>query len=127
MVLCAHSDAVFHTESKGHSRAGDHMFLSENNAMPRWNGSVLTLSQIVKFVVSSALEAELGSLFIISQEMVEMKNTLEEIKWPHTKSPIQAENSAAAGVINNTIVPSKLKTIKRHLHWLRCREAFLVP
>ena len=35
MVLCAHSDAGFHNESKGHSRSGDHIFLSKNYAMPR--------------------------------------------------------------------------------------------
>ena len=35
MVLCAHYDAGFHNERKGHSRAGAHIFLSENDAMPR--------------------------------------------------------------------------------------------
>ena len=34
MVLCAHSDAGFQNESKGRSRDGEHIFLSENNAMP---------------------------------------------------------------------------------------------
>ena len=34
MVLCAHSDAGFHNESKGCSRAGVHIFLSKNDAMP---------------------------------------------------------------------------------------------
>ena len=34
MVLCAHSDLGFHNESKGSSRAGANIFLSENNAMP---------------------------------------------------------------------------------------------
>ena len=67
MVLCAHSDAGFHNESKGSSRAGAHVFLSENDAMNRWNGSVLTTAQIIKFVMSSASEAELGALFIATQ------------------------------------------------------------
>ena len=34
MVLCAHFDAEFHNESRESIRAGDHIFLSENNAMP---------------------------------------------------------------------------------------------
>ena len=34
MVLCAHLDAGFHNESKERSRAGAHIFLSENDAMP---------------------------------------------------------------------------------------------
>ena len=91
--------------------------------MPRWNVPVLTLAQIIKFVVSSTLEAELGALFITAQEMVAMRNTLEEIKWPHTKSPIQTDNSAAAGVVNKTIVTRKLKTMYRRVQWIRCREA----
>ena len=45
MFLCAHSSAGFHNESKGRSRSRAHIFLSENNAMPRWNGSVLTLEK----------------------------------------------------------------------------------
>ena len=64
MVLCAHSDAGFHNESKGCSRSGAHIFLSENDTMPRWNGPVLTLAKIIKFVMSSASEAELGAMFI---------------------------------------------------------------
>ena len=55
--------------------------------------------------------------------MVAIRNTLEEMKWAQPKSPIQTDNSAAAGVVNNTIVPRKLKKMDRRLHWLRCREA----
>ena len=67
MVLYAHSDAGFHNESKGLSRAGAHIFLSENDAMPRWNGPVLTLAEIIKFVMSSASKAEVGAMFVTAQ------------------------------------------------------------
>ena len=79
--------------------------------------------QIIKFVMSSASEAELGALFIAAQEMVAKRQTLEEMKWPQPKFPIQTDNSAAAGVVNNTIVPRKLNTMDRRLHWIRCRES----
>ena len=123
MVLCAHYDSGFNNERKGRNLAGVHIFLSENDAMPRCNDSVLTLAQIIKFVMSFASEAELGALFITSQEMVAMRNTMEEIKWAHPKSPIQTDNSDASGVVKNTIVPRKLKTMDQRLHWLRFREA----
>ena len=45
------------------------------------------------------------------------------MKWPQPKHPLQTENSAAAVVVNNTIVPRKLKTMDHRLHWLRYREA----
>ena len=67
MVLCAHSEAGFHNEIKVRSRSGAHIFLYENYPMPRWNGQVLTLAQIIKFVVSSASEEELGVIFITAQ------------------------------------------------------------
>ena len=105
MVLCAHSDAVFRNESKGQSRAGAHIFLSENDAMPRWNGPVLTLAKIIKFFMSSVSEAELDAMFITAQEMVEMRQTLQEMKWPQQKKNLKTDNYAAAGLVNNTIVP----------------------
>ena len=67
MVLCAHSDAGFHNEIKGRSRSGAYIFLPKNYAMPRSNGSVLTLAKTITFVLSSAYEAELGALFITAQ------------------------------------------------------------
>ena len=60
------------------------------------NGPVITLSHIIKFFMSSASESELGGIFITAQEMVAMRNTLEEMMWPHPKSPIKKDNSAAA-------------------------------
>ena len=53
MVLCAHSDAGFHNESKGRSRAGAQIFLSKNDPMPWWNVPFLTLAHNIKCVISS--------------------------------------------------------------------------
>ena len=52
MILIAHSDSGFHNETKGRIRAGAHIFLSENEPFPRWNGAILTIAQIIKFVMS---------------------------------------------------------------------------
>ena len=73
--------------------------------------------------MSSASEAKLSAMFITAQEMAAMRQKLQDMKWPQPKSPLQTYNSAATGVVNNTIVPKKLKTMDRRLHWLRCREA----
>ena len=64
MQLSAHSDAGYFNEPKARSRASAHMCLSENVHIPTFNGAVLNISQIIKFVMSSAVEAELVSLFI---------------------------------------------------------------
>ena len=75
MVLCAHSDAGFHNDSKERRRAGANIFLSENDNIPRWNGPVLTLAKIIKFVMSSASEAELCEILVTAQEMVATRKT----------------------------------------------------
>ena len=71
----------------------------------------------------SASETELDAMFITAQEMVAARQTLQEMTLPQPKSPLQTDNSATAVVVNNTIVPIKLKKMVRCLHWIRCRES----
>jgi len=123
MVLAAHSDASFLTEQGSRSRAGAHIFLSEDDPIPRQNGPILTMSQIIKFVMASAAEAELAALYNTAREMVPIRNALEEMGWKQPKSPIQTDNSTATGFINDTIIQRRIKMIWMRLHWLRCREA----
>lgn len=121
MILAAHSDASYLSESKARSRAGGHFFLSENNEFPTNNGAVLTISQIIKAVMSSAAEAELGALFINSQEAIPQRQLLEEMGHPQPPTPIQIDNTTALGVVNNNVL-KKLKAMDMRFHWLRCRE-----
>eukprot|EP00804_Cyclotella_cryptica_P024346 CCRYP_015313-RA/>CCRYP_015313-RA protein AED:0.39 eAED:0.35 QI:0/0/0/1/0/0.2/5/0/357 len=58
MILAAHSDASYLSNQSARSSAGN-FFLSENDHYPNNNGAVLTISQIIKVVMSSAAEAEL--------------------------------------------------------------------
>ena len=67
MILAAHADAVFLNESSARSRAGTHIFLSENYPKPKINGPVLTISQIIKKVMASAAEAEMAALYIMKK------------------------------------------------------------
>ena len=48
MVLSAHSNASYLSESKSRSRAGGHFFMSNNEPIPANNGDVVTISQIIK-------------------------------------------------------------------------------
>ena len=123
MVLAAHSDASFLSEPHSRSRAGAHIFLSEDDAIPRQNGPVLTISQIIKHVMASAAEAELAALYQTAREMIPLRNALEEMGWKQPKSPIQTDNSTATGFVHDTIVQRRIKMIWMRLHWLRCREA----
>ena len=64
MVLVVHSDASYLSEPKARSRAGGHFFLSSDCEDPADNGAVLNLAQLIKAVMSSAAEADLGALYI---------------------------------------------------------------
>ena len=44
MRLAAHSDAAYLNVSKVQSCAGSHIFLSEDESKPRYNGHILNIS-----------------------------------------------------------------------------------
>ena len=67
MILTAQSYAGFNNETKVRIRAGTHIFLSENEPIPRWNWPILTIAQIMKYVLSLAAEAEMGDLFLTAK------------------------------------------------------------
>jgi hypothetical protein len=123
MVLAAHADASYLTEPNSRSRAGAHILLTEDDPIPRQNGPVLTLSQIVKYVMASAAEAELAALYHTAHEMVPLRNALDEMGWPQPRSPLQTDNTTAAGFVHDTIIQRHIKMIWMRLHWLRCRAA----
>jgi hypothetical protein len=71
--------------------------------------------------MASAAEAELAALFVTAREMIPHRQTLINMGWPQPKSPIQTDNSTAAGVTNKTIVPCRAKMMDMCLWRLRCR------
>eukprot|EP00804_Cyclotella_cryptica_P003893 CCRYP_015764-RA/>CCRYP_015764-RA protein AED:0.48 eAED:0.48 QI:0/-1/0/1/-1/1/1/0/160 len=123
MILAAHSDASYLTEAGSRSRAGAHIFLSENDPIPRHNMPILMISQIIKYVMASVAKAELAALYITARELIPLRNALEEMGWPQPKTPIQTDNFTATEFVNDTIIQSHIKMIRMLLHWLRCREA----
>jgi hypothetical protein len=118
MVLCAHADAGYLNETKSCSRAGAHIYLLEDDTIPRFNGAGLTIATIIKFVMALAAEAELAALFIAARKMVPHRKTLINMGWPQPRSPIQTNNSTAIGVTNKTIVPKRAKMMDMRLWWL---------
>jgi hypothetical protein len=73
MKLAINSDASYLLEPKACSRAGGHMFMAGLEEIPINNGTVLNISQIIKAVMSSAAEAELGALFINAKTAMSMR------------------------------------------------------
>ena len=123
MILAIHSDASYLSEPKARSRAGGHFFLSSDEDIPRNNGAVLNISQVIKAVMSSAAEAEMGALFINAKTAVPIRTTLVEMGHAQPRTPLQTDNSTAHGVLTNIIMPKATKAMDMCFHWLRCRSA----
>jgi hypothetical protein len=123
MVLVVPSNASYLSKPKARSRAGCHFFLSSDIEDPIDNGAVLNLTQLIKAIMSSAAEAELGALYINACEAVPQQRTLEEMGHKQPPTPMQTDNTTAVGVVNNNIQPKRTKAMDMRFHWLQCREA----
>ena len=107
MVLGVHSDAAYLNFRKSCSRADAHIILSADTPVPTRNGYVITFSQIIKFVISSASKSEIFDLFICAKSMVQLRHTLIKMGWPQPKSPIQCDNSTVVGLSNDSTIQRK--------------------
>ena len=123
MVLAVHSDASYLSEANARSRVGGHYFMSKDSEVPPNNGAVHTVAKIIKAVMSSAAEAELGGLYFNAREAVPIRKTLEELGHKQPRTPMQTDNSTAMGVVSNKIQPKRTKAMDMRFHWLRCRDA----
>ena len=103
MILAVHSDAGYCNEKNARSQVGRHFSLSSDIENPPNNGAVLTIATIIKAVMSSAAEAELGALYLNASEAVYLRQILTKMGHPQPRTPIQTDNSTAEGVINNKI------------------------
>ena len=119
MVLAAHSNASFQSKSNARSRAGGHFFMSSNTNTPHNNGAVMTISQIIKAVLSSVV----GALFINCQEAVPARHFLEFLGHKQPPTPMQTDNTTALGVVNQNVLKKlKLLDMKYHWHWCRISQ-----
>jgi hypothetical protein len=122
MVLAIHSDASYLSEPKARSRAGGQMFMSSNDDIPTNNGAVLNISQIIRAVMSSAAEAELGALFINAKTAVSMRHTLEVLEESTLANPdarirplthVSVDRAYQAESVGSNSLPSILIAIRR--------------
>ena len=88
MVLAVHSNTGYLNEPDARSRAGGHFFLSNHTAHQPNNKAILNITQIIKNVMSSATEAELGALYITTRETMYIHNILMQIGHKQPVSPI---------------------------------------
>ena len=97
--------------------------MSKDTEVSPNNGAVHNIAKIIKAVMSSAVEAELGGLYINAREAVPMRKTLEELGHRQSRTPIQTDNSTALGVVLNKIQQKITKAMDMRFHLLRFRDS----
>ena len=110
MILALHSDASYLTEPNSKSRAAGHFYLTKNNGKDLDNGAILTLSKIIKHVMSSASEAEVAALFYNCKAAQPLRIAQEEMGHTQPKTPVITDNKTDERLSNKTMVPNKAKT-----------------
>jgi hypothetical protein len=73
---------AFTMNQKASVKFSAHIFVSKNYPFLKHNSWVLSISQIMKFVMSSAIEAKLGALYTTAKEMVPLHQTLINMGLP---------------------------------------------
>jgi hypothetical protein len=119
MVLAVHSDASYLNEEEARSRAGGHHFLSEDVPFPPNNGAIHNVTEIIKGVMSSPAEAELGAMYINARKAVKKHIILDAMGQKQPAPPVQVENSTAKGIVNKRVQPKRTKAMDMRFLWLR--------
>ena len=108
--------------SKARSRAAAYFYLSNNTGthlppdheskLPeRPNGAVHVMSTVMRQVLSSATEAEVGATFYGCQDAVPLRNTLSNLGHVQGETLIITDNACCEGILNNTVKQRRSKAM----------------
>jgi hypothetical protein len=115
MILKITSDAAYLVQPKARSRAAAYYHLGWLNSK-RTNGPVDIVYKTIKNAVSSAMEAETGSIYIGGKHACPMQIALEELGHPQpiTGSPFETDNSTAQGILTSKMLQKLSKSFDMH-------------
>jgi hypothetical protein len=104
MILHIHSDASYLSVSNARSRLGGLFFCGDKPPQEdTLNGSILNVASVIKNVVASAAESEVGACFQNAQSGAPLRVTLTELCHIQPPTPLRTDNSTAFGILNKTI------------------------
>jgi hypothetical protein len=122
MILHIHSNASYLSVSNARSRHGDLFFLGNKTPnQDKLNGSILIVASVIKNVVASAAESEVGECFHNAQSGAPLRVTLTEMGHTQPPTPLRTDNSTKFGILNETIRQKRSKAMYMRYHWLTDR------
>ena len=119
MILQVHSDASYMNETKSLSKASGHYFLGNNikSGKPIFlNGTIHTFCKITG-VAAFAAEAELGRIFLNTQETVKLRTDIQELGHTQPPTPIHTDNTTAMVIIHKTIKQQQSRAMNMRYFW----------
>jgi hypothetical protein len=122
MGLHIHSDASYISVSNAQSCLRGLFFLG--NKSPKQdarNGSILNVAAVIKNVVASAAESEVGACFHNAQSGAPLRFTLAKLGHTQPPTPLPTDSSTAYGIVNKTIKQKRSKAMNMRYHWLTDR------
>jgi hypothetical protein len=122
MILHIHSDASYLSVSNARSRLGGLFFCCDKSPQAdNLNGSILNVASVIKNVVASAAESEVGACFQNAQSGAPLIVTLAELGHIQPPTRLHTDNSTAFGILNKTIKQKRSKAMDMRYHWLTDR------
>jgi hypothetical protein len=119
MILHIHSDASYLLVSNARSRLGGLFFLGNKSPeQDTLNVSILNVAAVIKNVVASDAESEVGACFHNAQSGAPLRVTLTELGHTQPPTPLRTDNSTAFGILKETIKHKRSKAIDMRYHWL---------
>jgi hypothetical protein len=79
------------------------------------------VASVIKNVVASAAESEVGACFHNAQSGAPLRVTLTELGHIHPTTPLRADSSTEFGILNETIKQKRSKAMDMRYHWLTDR------
>jgi hypothetical protein len=99
MILHIHSDASYLSVSNARIRLRGLFFLGNKSPeQDTLNGSILNIASIIKNVVASASESEVGACFHNAQSGAPLRVTLTEMGHTQPPTPLRTDSSTAFGI-----------------------------
>ena len=124
MVIHIHSESSYLSAPKARIRDGGHFFFyshSPDTAKCTLNGPIHVIAEILRNVMGSSAEAEIGASHTNGQEAIPIRTALKEMGHPQQRIPMQVDNTTAVRFPNSTIKQKSSKAIDMRFYWIQDR------
>ena len=126
MQLIVDSDAAYLVLPKAWSRIAGYFRLADKPSKSKYytdNGAILIECYTLRYVVTSAAEAETKGVLYNAKISIPIHHILIAMGHPQDPTPIATDNkTTTTGFVNKNMVMKKSKSWDMNLHWLRDKE-----